>query len=144
MLKKKFSFVKFLKPKNMGKREWGEEKLLALISKKFSLKYLKIKKGKKGGLQFHRKKNECGIIISGKLKVRYQSKKGKLLSRVLKKGSVFHFPPKSIHQEIALLDTEIIEASTPHFNDRVRVDNFYGFSKKIGLPTTLKKNVLKK
>ena len=67
MLKKKYSSVKFLKPKNMGKREWGEEKLLALISKKFSLKYLKIKKGKKGGLQFHRKKNECGIIISGKL-----------------------------------------------------------------------------
>ena len=142
MLKKKYSSVKFLKPKNMGKREWGEEKLLALISKKFSLKYLKIKKGKKGGLQFHRKKNECGIIISGKLKVRYQSKKGKLLSRVLKKGSVFHFPPKSIHQEIALLDTEIIEASTPHFNDRVRVEKKYGIKYSAGLTSTKKKDVV--
>ena len=141
MLKKKFSSVKFLKPKNMGKREWGEEKLLALISKKINLKYLKIKKGKKGGLQFHRKKNECGIIISGKLKVRYQSKKGKLLSRVLKKGSVFHFPPKSIHQEIALLDTEIIEASTPHFNDRVRVEKIFGENNNDGLKTTQKNQI---
>ena len=141
MSKKKFSYVKFLKPKNIGKRQWGEEKLLALISKKFSLKYLRIKKGKKGGLQYHRKKNECGIIISGKLKVRYQCKTGKLLSKILKKGSVFHFPPKSVHQEIALLDTEIIEASTPHFNDRVRVEKMFGEKNNNGLKTTQKNQI---
>jgi len=142
MLKKKYSYARFLKPKNIGKRQWGEEKLLALISKKFSLKYLKIKKGRRGGLQYHRKKNECGIIISGKLKVRYQSKTGKLLSKILKKGSVFHFPPKSVHQEIAVTDTEIIEASTPHFNDRVRVEAIFGEKNYNGLKTT-KKNQIK-
>ena len=126
----------------MGKRDWGEEKLLALISKKFSLKYLKIKKGRKGGLQYHRKKNECGIIISGKLKIRYLGKKGKLLTKILKKGAVFHFPPKSIHQEIAITDTEIIEASTPHFNDRVRVEEKFGEEYHGGLKTT-KKNQIK-
>ena len=83
MANKNYSNVKFLKSKIMGKRDWGEEKLLALISKKFSLKYLKIKKGRKGGLQYHRKKNECGIIISGKLKIRYLGKKGKLLTKIL-------------------------------------------------------------
>lgn len=142
MLNKKYINVNFLRPKTIGKRDWGEERLLALISKKFSLKYLKIKKGKKGGLQYHRKKNECGIIISGKLKIRYLGKNGKLLSKVLKRGSVFHFPPKSIHQEIAITDTEIIEASTPHFNDRVRVEEKFGEKLLGGLKTT-KKNQIK-
>ena len=61
----------FPKKRFVGKRDWGEEILAALIPKKISLKILKIKKGKKGGLQYHRKKNECGIVISGKLKVNY-------------------------------------------------------------------------
>ena len=64
-MKKKI--VKFPKKKKIGKRNWGQEILCALIPKKISLKILKIKKGKKGGLQYHRKKDECGIIISGKL-----------------------------------------------------------------------------
>ena len=38
-----------------------------------------------GGLQYHRKKDECGVIISGKLKVRYDNGQGKLKSKILKK-----------------------------------------------------------
>ena len=113
----------FPKKKKVGKRNWGEEILAALIPKKISLKILKIKKGNKGGLQYHRRKNECGLIIKGKLLIRYQNKSGKLIKRVLNKGEVFHFPPGAVHQEQAITDCEIIEASTPHFNDRVRVEN---------------------
>ena len=40
----------------MGKRNWGKEDLLVLIPKKLTLKLLELKKGKKGGLQYHRKK----------------------------------------------------------------------------------------
>ena len=81
-------------------------------------------------------KNECGIIISGKLKVFYVNNANKLRSKILKKGDVFHFPPKSIHKELALTKCEIIEASTPHFNDRVRVEEKYGLAAKTGLKTT--------
>lgn len=38
----------------------------------------------------------------------------------------FHFPPGAVHQEEAVTDCVIIEASTPHFNDRVRVEESYG------------------
>ena len=69
MLNKKYINVNFLRPKTIGKRDWGEERLLALISKKFSLKYLKIKKRKKRWTPISQEKNECGIIISGKLKI---------------------------------------------------------------------------
>ena len=97
---------------------------------------LLIKKGKKGGLQFHRKKNECGIVISGKLKVIFENRKGKLLKKILKKGDSFHFPPGAVHQEQAITDCQIIEASTPHFNDRVRVEKKYGLKDETGLKTT--------
>ena len=131
-----YNKVNFPKSKEIGKRNWGKEILLALISKKISLKKLILKKGTGGGLQYHRKKNECGIIISGKLKVFYVNNANKLRSKILKKGDVFHFPPKSIHKELALTKCEIIEASTPHFNDRVRVEEKYGLAAKTGLKTT--------
>ena len=83
----------FPKSKSVGKRLWGKEMLLALVSKKYSFKLLEIKKGKKGGLQYHRKKNECGYIISGKLLVKYDLGNNKLKQKILKKGDVFHFPP---------------------------------------------------
>ena len=52
----KFSKVPiFPKKKIVGKREWGNEYLLRLCQK-YTLKLLEIKKGKSGGLQFHRKK----------------------------------------------------------------------------------------
>ena len=133
--------ILFPKKKDMGARIWGEEILLNLVTKKFSLKLLKLKKGKAGGLQFHRKKNECGYLLKGKLLVYFLGKTGKLTSRILKKGDVFHFPPKSIHQEKALTDCEIIEASTPHFNDRVRVEQFFSIKDLGGLKTTAVKDI---
>ena len=129
-------------PKKIGKRDWGEEILAALIPKKISLKILKIKKGKKGGLQYHRKKNECGIVISGKLMVTFDNGNGKLAKKILKEGDSFHFPPGAVHQEYAISDCKIIEASTPHFNDRVRVEKKYGMKVEKGLPSTLKKEVV--
>ncbi len=128
--------AKFPSKKSIGKRLWGKEWLLVLIPKVLTLKLLEIKKSNKGGLQFHRKKNECGYILSGKLKVTFQNKSGKLKSKILKSGECFHFPPGSIHQEEAITDCKIIEASSPHFNDRVRVEKFFNLLVSKGLPST--------
>jgi len=84
------------------------------------------------------KKNECGYLISGTLIIRYDNGSGKLSQKTLKAGGSFHFPPGSIHQEEALTDCTIIEASTPHFNDRVRVDEKYGQSSDQGMRSTKK------
>ncbi len=144
MIKKKIVKVKFPKIKNLGKRNWGSEDLLVLISKVLSLKILKIKKGKKGGLQFHHKKNECGYLLKGKLKINYDNGNGKLKSKIINAGKAFHIPPGAIHQEVALSNCTIIEASTPHFNDRVRVERKYGISESAGLKSTLKREVILK
>ena len=137
-MKKKIIFPK---KKNMGKRDWGKEELLVLIPGILTLKRLLIKKGKMGGLQYHRKKNECGYLVKGKLKIKYDDGSGKIKTKIITKGKSFHFYPKGVHQEIALTNCEIIEASTPHFNDRVRVEAKYSFPSNGGLPTTLLKNV---
>jgi mannose-6-phosphate isomerase-like protein (cupin superfamily) len=128
----------------VGPRDWGEEVLLVLSHGKFSLKKLTIKKGAKGGLQFHRKKDEAGYIIEGTLLVRYESRLGLLEEKVLTAGCWFHFPAGAVHQEEALTDVIIIEASTPHFNDRVRVDRVFGMKdteQYVGLPTTLEAEI---
>ena len=142
-MKKKISPKKVLFPnkKNLGHRNCGSETLLVLIPKILSLKILKMKKNSKGGLQYHHKKNECGYVISGKLKVKYDNGKGKLIEKMLKKGDCFHFPPGAIHQEEAITECEIIEASSPHFNDRVRVEKLYGIKKSKGLKSTTKSQV---
>ena len=126
----------------MGQRQWGKEDLLVLISKKLSLKRIVINKNKKGGLQYHHKKNECGYIIKGKLKIKYDDGSGFLKQKVLNKGNFFHFPPGLVHQEIALSNCEILEASSPHFNDRVRVENKYGIKNQRGLPSTKRREVI--
>jgi mannose-6-phosphate isomerase-like protein (cupin superfamily) len=141
-MKSKINKVQFPKITNIGKRNWGKEDLLVLIPKKISLKLLEIKKGKKGGLQYHHKKEECGFIISGKLLVRYDNGNGKLLKKILKRGQSFHFPPGAVHQEEALTNVRIIEASTPYFNDRVRVEKKYNLQPEKGLPSTKKKDVI--
>lgn len=134
--------IEFPRQENMGKRDWGEEKLVALIPGVLSLKILTIYKGKKGGLQYHHKKNECGYILSGKLLLRFDNGDGTLQEKILYPGDSFHFPPKSVHQEEAITKCTIVEASSPHFNDRVRVEELYGLAIEGGLPS-VKENEIK-
>ena len=140
-MRKKINRVTFPKSKILGHRKWGKEKILVLIPKILSLKLLEMKKGKKGGLQYHHKKNECGYILSGKLKIKFDNGSGILKEKVVNKGDCFHFPPGAVHQEQALTDCKIIEASSPHFNDRVRVEKKYGLKIAKGLPSTRKSEV---
>ena len=80
----------FPKTKSLGKRLWGKEELLVLIPGVLTLKKLTINKNSKGGLQFHRLKNECGILLSGKLKIIYFNKK-KTYQQNIKSRSMFSF-----------------------------------------------------
>lgn len=133
--------VVFPVAQSVGERPWGTEDLLALVSKQFSVKRLKIKAGNKGGLQYHRFKDEVAIMISGQMLIRYDLGDKILKEKIISAGEVVHFPPGLVHQEEAITDCEIIEASSPHFNDRVRMEEAYGFEKSQGLPTTQEQDV---
>ena len=82
-----YNKVNFPKSKEIGKRNWGKEILLALISKKISLKKLILKREQVEVCNIT-EKNECGIIISGKLKVFYVNNANKLRSKILKRRCI--------------------------------------------------------
>lgn len=128
--------VSFPQAEDMGPRDWGIETLLVLVPGEFSLKRLFVKAGSKGGLQYHHKKNECGYLVSGQMIIRFDDGDGSLTEKIINEGDSFHFPPGAVHQEEAVTDCVIIEASTPHFNDRVRMEGQYGMTINGGLPST--------
>ena len=129
--------VEFSTPKDVGPRAWGREILVALVPGLYSGKVLMMNKGAKGGLQKHHLKNECGYLFSGKLLFRYDAGDGKLSERIMNAGDSVRIPPGAVHQEEALEDCIIFETSTPHFNDRVRMEPAYGQEiPEGGLPST--------
>ena len=126
----------FPESESVGPRPWGTEDLLFISEGKFMLKKLCVKAGSKGGLQFHRLKDEGGYLVSGEMIIRFDDGSGGLTEKLIKAGDCFHFPPGVVHQEEAITDCVIIEGSTPHFNDRVRCESLYGLTDADGLPST--------
>jgi quercetin dioxygenase-like cupin family protein len=131
------SFVSFPEPTEVGPRDWGTEMLLLHAPGKYIMKMITMEKHAMGGLQYHRVKDEGGLMVSGSMEVIYDDGKGELISRVVGRGDVFHFPAGAVHQAIAHTDCCYIEVSTPVFNDRVHVEDKYGIKKEEGgLPST--------
>ena len=108
------------------------------------MKKLYINKGSKGGLQYHRRKDEVHVMIKGRMLIKYDDGSGELVEKILEAGDVAHYPPGAIHQEEALEDCYIVEASTNHFNDRVRCEDLYGVEVNEGLPTTSEEEIVEK
>jgi len=104
-------------------RSWGVEYLMYVVPNSYSIKLLQINKGFAGGLQKHHLKHEIGYLLEGSLRVTTIDNEFNPVEYTLKEGSLFSFPPGLYHQEEALTDVFILEASTPHFNDRVRIDS---------------------
>lgn len=138
---KKGVSVNFCEPQDMGNRPWGKELLLCHAEGKFIMKKLVIKAGSKGGFQYHRLKEEAAVLISGRMIVRYDDGNGGVAERVVNPGDCVHFEPGVVHQEEALEECILIEASTPVFNDRVRMEKEYGLGNPTGMPTTELKDI---
>jgi len=141
---KKFARPEFPQAEKVGDRDWGEEDLLVLSPGKYIMKKMFVKAGFSGGLQFHRLKDEAGYLVSGKMIIRMDDGQGGLEEKIIGPGDVYRFPPGVVHQGEAITDCVVIEASTPHFNDRVRCEEMYGLSEEEGLPTTTLEDVFEK
>jgi len=129
--------VKFFKPTDVGYRNWGREILVAHVPGLYTGKVLLMKAGARGGLQKHHLKNECGYLYAGEMWFDYDAGEGKLSRRKLVAGDCVHIPPGAVHREEAITDCIIFETSTPHFNDRIRLEEQYGEEiPEDGLPST--------
>ena len=48
------------------------------------------------------------------------------MEEVVTAGAAFRFRPGTVHRVTALEDTTILEVSTPHLEDVVRLEDYYG------------------
>ena len=119
-------------------RDWGEEVFIA-ETPTYLGKLLKMYAGTKGGLQYHVEKDETFHLFLGHAWVRSVDRRGQLVVRRMCPGESYHIPPGAVHQVEAITDCLFFEASTPHYDDRVRVEKDFGMSEGGGLPTTKKR-----
>jgi mannose-6-phosphate isomerase len=106
------------------KKPWGKELWFA-VTKKYVGKILIIKKGCRLSLQYHKVKEETLLLEEGLLKLTTGTKINKLKTKIIKPGTVFHILPEIIHRTEALSDCRLVEVSTPHLTDVVRIQDDY-------------------
>ena len=122
-------------PISMGQRTWGDE-LLVAQGPGYIGKVLLMKAGEAGGLQRHAQKDETSYLYKGKAVLTTDLGDGTLSEVLLVAGTSIHIPPGAVHQVRAVTDCVFFEASTPHFNDRERMEAQYGLPDTGGLPST--------
>jgi len=107
-------------------KPWGWELIWALTDG-YAGKILFVKAGESLSLQFHNEKDESWYVLDGRAHVELcRAGEGILEEEVVVPGAAFHFPPGTVHRLTALEDTRILEVSTPHLDDVVRLEDNYG------------------
>ena len=107
-------------------KPWGYELIWALTDV-YCGKVLHVNAGHSLSLQFHREKDESWLVQSGRAKLELgDAGETVLLEEVVGPGAAFRYRPGTVHRVTALEDTTILEVSTPHLDDVVRLEDAYG------------------
>ncbi len=107
-------------------KPWGYE-LIWAHTDLYVGKVLFVKAGHSLSLQFHREKEESWLVQSGRAKLELGEVGDSVLNEeVIAAGVAFHYVPGTVHRVTALEDTTILEVSTPHLDDVVRLEDAYG------------------
>jgi mannose-6-phosphate isomerase len=106
-------------------KPWGHELIWALTDV-YCGKVLFVKAGQSLSLQYHEQKDESWLIQSGVAKIELGAVGGDLVEETVGAGATFHYRPGTVHRITAVEDTTILEVSTPHLDDVVRIADSYG------------------
>jgi len=107
-------------------KPWGWE-LVWAETEHYAGKLLFVKSGGALSLQFHREKDEAWHILEGRLEIQLGEPGDAILNtEIVGAGASFHFPPGTVHRARGVQDSLIVEVSTPHLDDVVRLDDDYG------------------
>ena len=107
-------------------KPWGYE-LIWAVTDIYVGKVLFVKAGESLSLQYHEMKDESWLIQSGRAKIELGAVGDERLSEeVVGSGAAFHYTPGTVHRVTAVEDTTILEVSTPHLDDVVRLADSYG------------------
>jgi len=106
-------------------KPWGHE-LIWAVADTYVGKILQIDAGEALSLQYHEVKEETLYLLSGSLRFYVGPVDGDLEEVRLEAGDSFHVPPFTVHRMVAVTDVTMLEVSTPHLDDVVRLEDRYG------------------
>jgi len=108
-------------------KPWGYELIWARTDR-YVGKILHVNAGHVLSCQYHNFKDETMHVLSGELILRTQEDGQPMRERPFRAGESVHIPAKLIHQIEAVVDSDVLEASTPELDDLVRINDRYGRS----------------
>ena len=105
-------------------KPWGHETIWA-HTEHYVGKVLHVKAGHALSLQYHNMKDETIHLLRGEMI--YRVKQGDTLVELpFRAGQSYRNTPGTVHQMEAVTDCDILESSTPHLDDVVRLTDRYG------------------
>lgn len=107
-------------------KPWGWE-LIWAETEHYVGKILFVRAGQSLSLQFHNEKDESWYVQSGRAEIELGEPGAAVLNNeIVAGGACFRYEPGTVHRIRALQDTTILEVSTPHLDDVVRLEDAYG------------------
>lgn len=106
-------------------KPWGHEEIFAETDS-YVGKILAIRAGQALSLQYHEVKDETLRVLDGELDMVTGPDVDSLGSIRMIAGDVFHVAPGELHRMVAVTDCLLLEVSTHHLDDVVRLDDRYG------------------
>ena len=117
----KFAF----QPRKVEK-PWGWE-LIWADAEHYVGKILFVRAGQSLSLQFHNEKDESWYLQDGRAELEMSDAGAAFTNtEVVGPGAAFRLRPGTIHRVRAVEDTTMLEVSTPHLDDVVRLEDAYG------------------
>lgn len=106
-------------------KPWGYEIWYAWTDQ-YVGKIIHVKKGHRLSLQYHRQKDETSYLLKGRLLLTRGPDVNSLAVTEVGEGHAWRNLPGEIHTIEALEDSDVLEVSTPHLDDVVRLQDLYG------------------
>ncbi len=106
-------------------KPWGWE-LVWAETEDYAAKLLFVQAGESLSLQYHELKDESWLVQEGRARLELGDVGGDLETIEIAPGDAFRFRPRTVHRVTAIDDTLVIEVSTNHLADVVRLQDAYG------------------
>jgi mannose-6-phosphate isomerase-like protein (cupin superfamily) len=106
-------------------KPWGWE-LVWAEAEAYVGKLLFVRAGQALSLQYHEVKDEAWLVHEGRAALEVGEVDGPLETVEITAGDAFRYRPGTVHRVTAIEDTLIVEVSTPHLDDVVRLEDRYG------------------
>ena len=106
-------------------KPWGYEDIFA-ETESYVGKVIFVRRGQRLSLQYHEIKDETMTLLSGVAELHTGDSAHELKPILLSRSESVRLRPGVMHRLVALEDCEVLEVSTPHLEDVVRLSDDYG------------------